>query len=167
MHVRSRSIALLSLTVAVFVLVVGAAQAAAPGVSTGGATKISPQSATLKGNVNAKGKATVYFFQYGTTAAYGLQTPETSAGARTTAIGVASDVIGLSAATTYHYRLIARNGDGTTTGGDRSFKTANQPLGFSLSATPNPVPSARPVPCPATPGRGSMSSARRCSGRSS
>ncbi len=41
-------------------------------------------------------------------------------------------MIGLTAATTYHYRLIARNADGTTTGGDRSFKTANQPLGFSL-----------------------------------
>ncbi len=145
MHVRSRSIALLALTISVFVVFASAAQASAPGVSTGGATKISPQSATLTGSVNAKAKATVYFFQYGPTAAYGLQTPEIAAGSRNAAVGAASDVIGLTAATTYHYRLIARNADGTTTGGDRSFKTANQPLGFSLAANPNPVPFGSPV----------------------
>ena len=116
-----------------------AAHAAAPTVATGGATKISPQSATLNGTVNPRSKDTAYFFQYGPTVAYGAQTPDIGAGAGTVNAAAAADVIGLSPATTYHFRLVARNADGTTTGGDRSFKTANQPLGFTLEASPNPV----------------------------
>ena len=116
-----------------------AAQAAAPTATTGGATKISPQSATLNGTVNPRSKDTVYFFQYGPTVAYGAQTPDIGAGAGAVNAAAAASVIGLTPATTYHYRLVARNADGTTTGSDRSFKTANQPLGFSLEASPNPV----------------------------
>ena len=116
-----------------------AAQAAAPGVSTGNATKISPQSATLNGSVNPKSKDTVYFFQYGPSVGYGAQTPDIGAGAGAANVAAAADVIGLTAATTYHYRLVARNADGTTAGNDHSFKTANQPLGFSLEASPSPV----------------------------
>ncbi len=147
MHASRRStrsithaVALLAATALVFAAAATTAVAAPPSLSTGGATKVSPQSATLTGTINAKGKATVYFFQYGTTAAYGAQTPEISAGSATKNVGAAADVIGLLPATTYHYRLVARNADGTVTGGDRSFKTHNQPLGFSLGATPNPVP---------------------------
>jgi hypothetical protein len=135
-----RAAGLLGVTALIFAAVVANASATAPSVSTGRATKISPQSATLTGTINAKGKATVYFFQYGTTAAYGAQTPEIAAGAGTANVPAAADVIGLLPATTYHYRLVARNSDGTSTAGDRSFKTANQPLGFTLGATPNPVP---------------------------
>lgn len=129
-----------TLALAVMALAPAAAQAAAPTVSTGAATKISPQSATLNGTVNPRSKDTVYFFQYGTTVAYGAQTPDIGAGAGAASVAAAADVIGLAPATTYHVRLIARNADGTTTGSDRTFKTANQPLGFSLAATPNPVP---------------------------
>ena len=42
-------------------------------------------------------------------------------------------------ATTYHYRIVARNSLGVTRGADRTFKTARQPLGVSLAATPNPL----------------------------
>ncbi len=121
------------------ILPAAAAQAAAPTASTGGATKVSPQSATLNGTVNPKSKDTIYFFQYGPTVAYGSQTPDIGAGAGAVNVGAASDVIGLASATKYHYRLVARNADGTTSGSDRSFKTANQPLGFSLEASPNPA----------------------------
>ncbi|HVP01182.1 MAG TPA: hypothetical protein VMT10_01325 [Solirubrobacteraceae bacterium] len=139
-RVITRAAGLLALTAAVFGAAAATASASAPSVSTGGATKVSPQSATLNGTINPKGKATVYFFQYGPTAAYGSQTPEIAGGSGTSSVAASADVIGLAPATTYHYRLVARNADGTTTAGDRSFKTANQPLGFTLSATPNPVP---------------------------
>ena len=116
-----------------------AAQAAAPTVSTGAATRLSPQTASLSGTVNAKGKTTVFFFQIGPTKAYGVNTAEGAAGNATTNRSVTTNLVGLQPATTYHYRLVARNADGTTVGADRSFKTKNQPLGFSLEATPNPV----------------------------
>lgn len=127
------------LALTVLAIAPAAAQAVAPAVTTGAATKISPQSATLNGVVNARSKPTVYFFQFGTTIAYGAQTPDISAGAGAANAAAVSDVLGLAPATTYHYRLVARNPDGTTTGGDRKFKTANQPLGFTLSASPSPV----------------------------
>lgn len=110
-----------------------------PAVSTGGTANVSPQSATLKGTVNPKGKATVAFFQYGPSKAYGVNTPEAASGAGAKNVAAQADAIGLTANTTYHYRVVARNADGTSVGADKTFKTAKQPLGFTLAANPNPV----------------------------
>ena len=44
------------------------------------------------------------------------------------------------AATTYHYRLVARNELGVTRGRGPHVPTQRQPLGLSLAATPNPSP---------------------------
>ena len=117
-----------------------AAQAARPLVTTGGATKVAFSSAHLTGSVGARGKATVFFFQYGRTIAYGTQTAEAPAGHATGRTGVGADVLGLEPTRLYHYRLVARNKDGTTLGKDRTFRAKKQPLGFLLTATPNPVP---------------------------
>jgi hypothetical protein len=116
-----------------------AAAATKPGVSTGGASKVTITTATLNGKVNPHGAPTTYFFQYGTTPAYGSRTPDTSAGAGNAAVGAAAAIAGLGPNTKYHYRLVARNSVGTTVGGDRSFTTPKQPLGLALAATPNPV----------------------------
>lgn len=140
-----RTTGLVALATGAFVALPAVAQAAAPAVTTGGASKIGPGSATLSSSVNAKGKATVFFFQIGTTKTYGVNTAETAAGAGTKALAHASSVVGLAPAQTYHYRAVARNADGTTVGADKSFKTQNQPLGFSLAATPNPVDFGDPV----------------------
>ena len=48
-------------------------------------------------------------------------------------------VSALAPATTYYYRIVAANRDGTTRGKRRSFKTRPQPLGLTLGAAPNPV----------------------------
>src|SRR4051794_23228600 len=116
-----------------------AAAAPQPGVSTGGASKVTITTATLNGKVNPHGAATTYFFQYGTTPAYGSRTPDAGAGAGTGAVGASAPVAGLGPNTKYHYRLVARNGAGTTVGGDHTFATPKQPLGLALAATPNPV----------------------------
>src|SRR3954451_24280492 len=58
---------------------------------------------------------------------------------------VAAGVAALAPATTYHYRLVAQNSHGLTTGKDRTFKTQRQPLGVTLVATPNPVPFGDPT----------------------
>jgi hypothetical protein len=116
-----------------------AASAAAPLVTTGGAAQVTISSATLTGTVNPRGLSTSYYFQYGTTTAYGSRTPSTGAGKGGDGVAAAAQVSGLGSNTKYHYRLIAHNGDGTTAGNDRTFRTPKQPLGLALSATPNPV----------------------------
>jgi hypothetical protein len=132
----SAALAALALTLAVPAM---AAAATKPGVSTGGASKVTITTATLNGKVNPHGAATTYFFQYGTTPAYGSRTPDAGAGAGTAAVGASAPVAGLGPNTKYHYRLVARNGAGTTVGGDHTFATPKQPLGLALAATPNPV----------------------------
>jgi hypothetical protein len=120
-------------------LLPAAAQAAnAPGVTTGGAANVAQQTGRLTGSLDPNGDATTFQFQYGTTSAYGSVTPEQTLagdGKKT----ITSDVSGLAPATTYHFRLIGRNGKGLTKGGDRTFKTKAQPLGVTFAATPNPL----------------------------
>jgi hypothetical protein len=105
----------------------GLAQAASPTVSTVSATSIDQKAATLRADVNPHGKATTYAFQYGTSTAYGSQTPAHSAGSGTTAKRVTFRLTGLTPGVRYHYRAIASNADGTSTGADRSFKTPLPP----------------------------------------
>jgi hypothetical protein len=116
-----------------------AASAAAPLVTTGGAAQVTISSATLTGTVNPRGLSTSYYFQYGTTTAYGSRTASTAAGKGGAAVAAAAQISGLGSNTRYHYRLIAHNSDGTTAGNDRTFRTPKQPLGLALNATPNPV----------------------------
>jgi hypothetical protein len=116
-----------------------AASAATPLVTTGGAAQVTISSATLTGTVNPRGLSTSYFFQYGTTTAYGSRTASTAAGKGGAGVAAAAQITGLGSNTRYHYRLVAHNGDGTVAGNDRTFRTPRQPLGLTLNATPNPV----------------------------
>ncbi|MGH2850835.1 MAG: hypothetical protein ACRDLP_09485, partial [Solirubrobacteraceae bacterium] len=63
-------------------------------------------------------------FQYGASTAYGSQTSSWSAGSGSGSVAVSSTLSGLAPATTYHYRLVATNGSGTTAGSDATFTTA-------------------------------------------
>jgi hypothetical protein len=106
---------------------VEAASAAAPSATTGAATNVTANSARVSGTVNPNGEATTYSFQFGTTAAYGLQTNAESAGSGTQPQDVSATLTGLTAGTTYHYRLIATNASGTTVGADATFTTSGSP----------------------------------------
>jgi hypothetical protein len=116
-----------------------------PAVTTGGVADLTISTVTLKGSVDPNGAATTYFFQLGTTSLYGAQTATGSAGAGSKRVAITGAVTGLAPATTYHYRLVARNRNGLVKGADRTFKTKPQPLGVSLAATPNPVAFGSPV----------------------
>jgi hypothetical protein len=122
-----------------------AASAAKPAVTTGPAASVAQSTATLNGKVDANGKQTTYFFQFGTTRIYGVNTAETPAGARANPVNVAVPVTGLAPDTVYHYRLVAKNADGQTLGGDRKFRTKRQPLGVTLGATPPNVAPGGPT----------------------
>ena len=109
-----------------------------PAVTTGGTADLTFNSVTLKGQVDANGAATTYYFEYGLTQLYdGKTAAATVTGTAPKAITAA--VGGLAPATRYHYRLVAQNSQGIARGADRTFKTKAQPLGVSLAANPNPV----------------------------
>ena len=79
---------------------------------------------TLTGTVNPNGAATTYVFEYGTKAAFGSSTRRVSVGEGTAAVSVEATISGLKPATTYVYRLVAENAEGTAQGLTRTFTTA-------------------------------------------
>jgi hypothetical protein len=111
----------------------------APVVVTGRATAVTQTTATLTGTVDPKGPTTSYFFQYGTSTAYGTQTPAGSAGPGSETVAVSAAIGPLAPNTTYHYRLVASSANGTTHGPDASFKTGTVPGLLTLAALPDPI----------------------------
>ncbi|MCF7674164.1 MAG: leucine-rich repeat protein, partial [Akkermansiaceae bacterium] len=98
---------------------------APPVVTTGTASGISAHTATLNGTVNPNGSPTAVQVDYGPTTAYG----NTASGTLSPNDGyapreVTASVSGLDLGATYHYRIRATNGGGTSLGGDMTFTTA-------------------------------------------
>ena len=100
-----------------------------PVVSTSAAEAVGETSATLTGSVDPEGLSSTYRFEYGTSTGYGSTWPvlQVYAGSASTNQMVAIGVPNLSPGTTYHYRLVAGNEDGTTYGADESFTTPSYP----------------------------------------
>lgn len=99
---------------------------AAPMAVTGRAVDVGTSGVTLLGTVNPLGQQTTYYFEYGTTDAYGQRSPATHddvAGSGRDPLPVHAYLKGLQAGTTYHYRLVAENVTGVTEGADRTFTT--------------------------------------------
>jgi photosystem II stability/assembly factor-like uncharacterized protein/fibronectin type 3 domain-containing protein/sugar lactone lactonase YvrE len=94
-----------------------------PSVFTADATNVTATGATLVGFGNPNGLTTTYHFEYGTTTAYGSQSSPASLGLGALFLQRTLAVSGLTANTTYHYRLVASNESGTTFGSDRTFTT--------------------------------------------
>lgn len=93
----------------------------APTVLTGLASNVTPTTATLNGTVNPNGGATTYYFQWGSTTAYGNTTTVASAGSGSSVVAVSAAITGLATLTTYHYQLVATNSGGTSYGADSTF----------------------------------------------
>ncbi len=106
----------------------------------------------LKGAINPNSLATEYHFEFGTTTAYGTNLPETDAsiGSGASAVPVAQEAIGLLPSTTYHYRIVAGNSEGSGVSGDETFTTppprptavslpvSESAAGFTLNGSVNP-----------------------------
>ncbi len=108
---------------------------AKPNVETKAATGIGETGATLNGVVDPENAETKYYFEYGTTQSYGSKTPEASAGSGTTNVEESKALTGLAASTTYHFRLVATNSNGTTDGADNVFSTTGKPTVETKAAT--------------------------------
>ena len=100
---------------------------------TNPATLIASFSAKLNGSVNPHGLTTSVYFQYGTTNSYGLTTaPQSHTG--NTPVDVSANISGLTASTTYHFRIVTTNSAGTRYGSDTTFVTL-PPIGFPIVTT--------------------------------
>ena len=96
-----------------------------PTVITKAASAIAQTTATLNATVNPNGSnVSKCEFEYGTSIIYDKTAPCASLpGSGTSAVAVSAAISGLSANTTYHFRIVATNGGGTREGLDESFNT--------------------------------------------
>lgn len=101
------------------------AAASPPSATSGPPSSVGESSATVNGTVNPNGQSTTYYFRYGTTTSYGLQTTPAGAGSGTGMVAVHAALDGLSPSTTYHYQLMATSSAGTTNGADETLTTTS------------------------------------------
>ncbi|HYM46351.1 MAG TPA: hypothetical protein VES65_09380 [Solirubrobacteraceae bacterium] len=95
-------------------------------VVTGSAQHVRGSTALLTGLVFPAGTETSCYFQYGTTTAYGSQTPTLAAGNGIAKVPVGQPVSGLTPGLTYHYRLVGVALGKTLLGHDRTFIAGTQ-----------------------------------------
>jgi hypothetical protein len=99
---------------------------APPAIDSVWSTGVQATSADLHAKINPRGSDTSYHFEYGTTTEYGQHTPETNIGSSSTLQSVQDHLSGLTPVV-YHFRLIASNSHGTTTGEDETFNFYPEP----------------------------------------
>ncbi len=92
--------------------------------TTNSASNASSSAATLNASVNPKGLAATVYFEWGTTISYGNTTSTQSLAAGSSPQAVSAQVTGLLPGTTYHYRVVASDTQGTTYGDDLTFTTS-------------------------------------------
>ena len=98
-----------------------------PAATTGPASGIGADHATVSATVNPNGEATNVFVQYGPTDAYGSQTVT-----QVVAAGFANQTLSfplsrLSPGTTYRYQVVASHADGISAFGDQGTFTTDRP----------------------------------------
>ncbi len=92
-------------------------------------SSITSEASIVSGTVNPNGLATKYFFEYGTTEAYGKTTPATTIPNADGTQNVTAAFSGLAPCTTYHYQAEAENKANEEEktpglGGDKTFHTS-------------------------------------------
>jgi hypothetical protein len=100
-----------------------------PTVDSVSVADVTSAEAILKAQVNPENADTTYHFEYGTSAAYGTSAPvpDGDLGAGSGDQPASTPISGLNPGTTYHFRLVARNAEGTTNGSDQTFTTFAPP----------------------------------------
>jgi phosphodiesterase/alkaline phosphatase D-like protein len=108
-----------------------------PTATTDAATAVSSSGATLNGTVKANNENTIVNFEYGLTIEYGSTQPaDQNPVTGSSFTPVSGTINGLAGNTTYHYRVVAQNGFGTTYGLDNTFFTgAAVPTAITKVAT--------------------------------
>jgi hypothetical protein len=107
------------------------------GLVTDPATNLSRNTATLNGHFLGTGEDTHYYFEWGTTTAYGSTSaipPGEDAGVTNGETPLTFDVSGLLPGTIYHYRVVAENSKGTSPGNDQTFESVKAVEGLATGA---------------------------------
>jgi len=105
-----------------------------PRATTGSALHILGTSAQLTGVVIPNGTEASFYFQYGTTVAYGSQTPSQTIPLAAMKEKVGAPITGLLPGATYHYRLVAADTRGAVVPGrDHIFVVKTVPLKFEFT----------------------------------
>jgi hypothetical protein len=102
-----------------------------PGAAPSFHTAATPgeEEATLRAAINPEGQeVTNYHFEWGPSESYGNSTPAKTLPTGAEPVAVEELLSGLVSGQTYHYRLLATNGSGTTSGPDGTFTTIAPPL---------------------------------------
>jgi hypothetical protein len=107
-----------------------------PTAETKAASSVTQTAATLNATVNPNGpEVSECKFEYGTTTSYGSSAPCSSPpGSGGSPVAVSGSVTGLTANTTYHFRIVSKNSLGTGEGSDETFKTLPSPGGPSVTS---------------------------------
>jgi hypothetical protein len=129
MSVRTHLVLLTAVATLVCALVVASvARAADPPLATTGAAKdVGQTQATLTATVTPRGAATTVRFDLGTSTSYGLQSASKDVGSGSDPVTVEIPVQGLTAGTTYHFRVVASSDGGTARGADATLRTTTPP----------------------------------------
>jgi hypothetical protein len=127
-----------------------------PGAETQAPTALTPTTAVLHGLVTPDGEQARYWFEVGTTTAYGISTNPASAGSGKTAVIVNHGIDGLQPETTYHVRVVSADDTATTAGDDVTFTTpaadaATGPGSTLGPSAPAPLPGTELGPAPKAP----------------
>ena len=100
-----------------------------PSVMTTAASEVTSSTASLNATISPRGSETTYQLEYGTTTSYGSKVPASpkSIGAGVASVKATEAIAELTPSTTYHFRVVASNAGGTSTGEDLTFTTAAPP----------------------------------------
>lgn len=95
----------------------------APALTSPAATSITATGARITAMLDPAGQTTTYTVEYGTTSSYGLTSAASTLAATSSPRTIGVGLGHLAKNTTYHYRVTATNGGGTTSTTDRVFTT--------------------------------------------
>jgi hypothetical protein len=114
---------------------------AGPTVVTGSGATIDSTSETLNGTINPEGiSGTTFHFEYGADANYGAVTPDVDPGNGSSPVAASDTATGFLPNSSYHFRLVGSNPNGTIYGADNTFTTAaGPPVLDSSPASANPI----------------------------
>jgi phosphodiesterase/alkaline phosphatase D-like protein len=101
--------------------------AGSPMVVTNSNVAPTNSTAVMTGNVTPNGSPTTYWYEYGASASLGSKTASQAIGSGFTTIPSPGYITGLSANSTYYFRLSAQNAYGAVSGTTYSFSTNNNP----------------------------------------
>lgn len=116
-------------------VVQGTPQQVSPPVVASDPMVLAPgQRPSVVAKVTTPAATAVVRVEYGLTSAYGASTPEVVVPASADPVSVVATLPALVPLATYHYRVVARNGGGTSTGADSVVQIPGKPTATTLPA---------------------------------